>query len=270
MLPVEVDDELVVESVVDELVVVDELLDEKSDVDEPADEELDDGLSVVVSVTGGVVVSVTGGVVVSVTGGVVVSVTGGVVVSVTGGVVVSVTGGVVVSAGGVVVCAGVVVRFEVTAGGAAGAMTGRLVVPGARVVVRTGAGAVRRGGRDATTRDVAAAGTAVVGSGVGDTEGAGGNSSASDSVAVLSLGGAVGAFGAAARASTAGCGAPSITPRLTAMGRRTARIPDPATITVSPHRGAPGGGGLRAMARKLREDHPIRMLAFRDIRSHYV
>jgi hypothetical protein len=246
VLPAEVDDELVVESVVDELVVVDELLDEKSDVDELADEELDDGLSVVVSVTDGVVVSVTGGVVVSV------------------------TGGVVVSAGGVVVCAGVVVRFEVTAGGAAGAMTGRLVVPGARVVVRTGAGAVRRGGRDATTRDVAAAGTAVVGSGVGDTEGAGGNSSASDSVAVLSLGGAVGAFGAAARASTAGCGVPSITPRLTAMGRRTARIPDPATITVSPHRGAPGGGGLRAMGRKLREDHPIRMLAFRDIRSHYV
>jgi hypothetical protein len=220
-------------------------------------------------VTGGVVVSVTGGVVVSVTGGVVVSVTGGVVVSVTGGVVVS-AGGVVVSAGGVVVSAGVVVRFEVTAGGAAGAMTGRLVVPGARVVVRTGAGAVRRGGRDATTRDVAAAGTAVVGSGVGDTEGAGGNSSASDSVAVLSLGGAVGAFGAAARASTAGCGVPSITPRLTAMGRRTARIPDPATITVSPHLGAPGGVGLRAMGRKLREDHPIRMLAFRDIRSHYV
>jgi hypothetical protein len=149
-------------------------------------------------------------------------------------------------------------------------MTGRLVVPGARVVVRAEAGAVRRGGRDATTRDVAAAGTAVVGSGVGDTEGAGGNSSPSDSVAVLSLGGAVGAFGAAARASTAGCGAPSITPRLTAMGRRTASIPDPATITVSPHRGGPGGGGLRAMARKLREDHAIRMLAFRDIHSHYL
>jgi hypothetical protein len=36
-------------------------------------------------------------------------------------------------------------------------------------------------------------------------------------------------------------------PRVMAMGMSTAKAPAPATMMATPHRGAPGGGGLRDM-----------------------
>jgi hypothetical protein len=57
-------------------------------------------------------------------------------------------------------------------------------------------------------------------------------------------------------------------PRFMARGRSTANAPTPATITATPQRGAPGGGGLRDMLGKLRDDHAFQGVSFRHDRGY--
>jgi len=70
-------------------------------------------------------------------------------------------------------------------------------------------------------------------------------------------------------ASIAGCDTPTVTPRLTAIGRSPAMTAAPTTITATPQRGAPDGGGLRVMAGKLRDDLRFRIIASPDQRVRY-
>jgi hypothetical protein len=53
-----------------------------------------------------------------------------------------------------------------------------------------------------------------------------------------------------------------------AMGMSTAKAPAPATMMATPHRGAPGGGGLRDMRGKLRDDHASQLISSRHDRGY--
>jgi hypothetical protein len=54
-----------------------------------------------------------------------------------------------------------------------------------------------------------------------------------------------------------------------AMGKSAAKVPAPATMMATPHRGAPGrGGGLRDMRGKLRDEHGFQSVLLRHRRAH--